>query len=144
MVGDLGEGGCPATGRGQVAAGGAGQRDRAALAAAAAEVDRDERNSRGPGPGNRIRGGRADEAGQRPAVGGNEWVVTAGAGKEWRAADPSGDRRPDVAAAVETPRRRRGDAGQQQERQEADQADLLDARGAALGAGRGPLVHAAP
>ena len=74
---DRGEGGgAPARG-GQVGAGG----DRAALPAAAAEVDRDQRQAVGPGLGDRRRREGADQARQRPAVGGDQRVVAAGVGK---------------------------------------------------------------
>ena len=131
-VDELGEGGGAAARGGEVGAGG----DGAALAAAAAEVDRDQRQAgraRAARPGRRQRPG---QAGQRPAVGGDERVVAAGVGEAGRAGDLPADRAGEAAPGVDLAAGGDGgDRGEQQQRDQRRQARLLDARRAPL-----PLV----
>ncbi len=128
-VDQLGEGGGAAPRGGQVGAGG----DGAAFAAAVAEVDRDEGEAGGPGHGERGRGEGAGEAGERPAVGGNQGVMATGIGKPRRTGEAPGDRTGEAATGVDfASRGHGGDRGQSQERDQSDQAGLLDAGRAAL------------
>ena len=121
--------------------------------AATAQLSRRQRRKstgtrgRPEGPGRASGGGRerADEPGQRPAVGGDQRVVAAGVGKARRAGDLPGDRPGEGAAGVDLAARRDGgDRRQQQQRDQRRQAGLLDARRAAGSGSRSPRVRIAP
>jgi len=108
--------------------------DGAAFATAVAEVDRDQGQARRPGFRLGRRRKSAGEAGERPTVGRHERVVVAVVGQPRRAGDALGDRAGKAAACVDFAAGGDGrDRGEQQQRNERDEAGLLDARRPTLG-----------
>ena len=108
--------------------------DGAAFAAAVTEINRDQGQARRP----RSRQGRrresANEAGEWPAVGWHQRVVTAVVGQSRRAGDALGDRAGEAAAGVDLAAGGDGrDRGEQQQGDQGDEAGLLDTRRSTLG-----------
>jgi hypothetical protein len=75
--------------------------DGAARPATAPEVDRDERKAVGAPARGRSGSEGADQAGERPAVGGNKRMVAAAVGEPGRAGDPAAERAGEGAAGVD-------------------------------------------
>jgi hypothetical protein len=108
--------------------------DGAAFAAAVAEVDRDQGQARGAGLCRGQWREGASEAGERPAVGRHERVMTAIVWQLRSAGDAPGDHAGEAAARVDLASGGHGrDRGEQQQGDQGDEAGLLDARRSALG-----------
>ncbi|MDX6609255.1 MAG: hypothetical protein QOF85_1180 [Solirubrobacterales bacterium] len=129
LVDDLGEGGgAPARG-GQVRAGGYGT----AFAAAVAEVDGHEGQAGLARPSDGRRSQGAGQAGQRPAVGRDQWMMIAGVGQLRSTGEAPGDCPGEAATGVDFSTGGDGrDCGEQEQGDQGDQSRLLDARRSTL------------